>query len=54
MSDPSPLDAMLQSASAEVTEEDIAAAQDASEKMKQHSDSLDMLQHRMFAADDSQ
>lgn len=45
------LEAMLESASAQVSDADIAAAQDSSAKMKQHSDSLDMLQFRMFAVD---
>jgi len=45
------IEEMLRSASTQVSEKDIDAAQESAEKMKQHSDSLDMLQHRMFALD---
>jgi hypothetical protein len=48
---PQAIDELLASASAGVTEEDVAAAQESSANMQQHAESLDMLQFRMFAAD---
>lgn len=53
MNDPgaSNFEELMQSASSQVTDEDVEAAKESSEKMKQHADSLDMLQNRMFAVD---
>jgi hypothetical protein len=46
------IDELLASASANVTEKDVAAAQASSANMQQHADSQDMLKFRMFAADE--